>query len=248
MKASKKLSVITASYNSEYTISRTIESILEQSYTNIEYIIVDGASNDQTLSIIDKYRKHILDKVISFKLLSERDNGIADAWNKGLQFATGEVIFFLNSDDWIEYDSISKAMRNFEQNGNMVLYGRCNRYNVEEFLVGSYQKRFFRGRELWNFGFSFTTCFIGSEVFDKLGGFNSDFKIAIDSEFLLRCIKNKVKFLKGDHTVNMREGGVSLNHRDLARQEFRSALLKYGYPSFLVNLIDKIQKKIKKFN
>jgi glycosyltransferase involved in cell wall biosynthesis len=91
-----KISIITASFNSSKTIEQTIQSVLSQSYPNVEYIIIDGASQDETLSIINKYREKIA------VLVSEKDNGIYNAMNKGLKLATGDIIGILNSDDFMK--------------------------------------------------------------------------------------------------------------------------------------------------
>jgi glycosyltransferase involved in cell wall biosynthesis len=91
-----KISIITASFNSAKTIEQTIQSVFSQHYPNVEYIIIDGASQDETLSIIEKYR----DKISIF--ISEKDNGIYNAMNKGLKLATGDIIGILNSDDFMK--------------------------------------------------------------------------------------------------------------------------------------------------
>ena len=92
-------SIITATYNSEKTLERTIKSVLNQSYSNFEYIIIDGNSSDKTLYIIKKYEEEFTKKKLVFKYLSENDKGIYDAWNKGIDLASGEWISFLGSDD-----------------------------------------------------------------------------------------------------------------------------------------------------
>ena len=93
MNSNPLISIITVCYNSEKTISRTIESIINQTYKNIEYIIIDGKSDDKTLEIIDNYKNNIS------KIISEKDNGIYDAFNKGLNICNGDLIGFVNSDD-----------------------------------------------------------------------------------------------------------------------------------------------------
>ncbi len=95
---SLKFSVITVSYNSENTIEKTIKSIIAQKYPDIEYIIIDGGSTDNTVNIIKKYEQQIT------RWISESDQGIYDAMNKGINMASGDVISFLNSDDWYEED------------------------------------------------------------------------------------------------------------------------------------------------
>src|SRR5258705_5340519 len=100
------VSIITIVYNGEKYIEDSIRSVINQSYKNIEYIIIDGGSSDNTVSIIKKYEKQI-----AF-WISEKDKGISDAFNKGIAKATGEIIGILNSDDWYERDTVAKAVTN----------------------------------------------------------------------------------------------------------------------------------------
>src|SRR4051812_33819047 len=95
-----KVSIITVAYNSQATISDTIKSVINQTYKDIEYIIIDGASTDKTLSIVESYK----DKIST--IVSEPDSGIFDGMNKGIQYATGDLIGILNSDDYYENDEV----------------------------------------------------------------------------------------------------------------------------------------------
>ncbi|WP_298781242.1 glycosyltransferase family 2 protein [uncultured Polaribacter sp.] len=235
MISTKKVSIITASFNNLKTIEDTLTSILSQSHNNIELIIIDGCSTDGTLDLIKKREDEFKSKLVSYKLLIESDDGIADAWNKGLKLATGEIIFFLNTDDWISENTVEKAVSLLDINSLELVYGVCNRVDQNKNYLGSFQKEFKKYRELWNFGFSFTTCFCTKKVYDNIGNFNTNYKIAIDSDFLLRCLKNKVKFVKGSQEVFMRIGGISTKHRLIAHKEYKQALIKNGYPKFLVN-------------
>ncbi|MFT5213903.1 MAG: glycosyltransferase involved in cell wall biosynthesis [Patiriisocius sp.] len=236
MSNSKKVSIITASFNNIKTINDTLSSVLNQRYTNIELIIVDGCSSDGTLELIKKRENEFKARLTSYKLVSEKDNGIADAWNKGLRLATGGIVFFLNSDDWISDETVEKAVSYLDVNNLELVYGLCNRVDEDKNYLGSFQKNFTRYRELWNFGFSFTTCFCTKKVYDSIGGFDTNYKIAIDSDFLLRCLKNNVNFIKGSQEVFMRIGGVSTKYRSKAHQEYKQALINNGYPKLLVNL------------
>lgn len=242
-----RVSIITACYNNEKTITKTLESLVQQDYSNLELIVVDGLSKDKTLSIVRNYENRIREKFLDFKIISEKDNGIADAWNKGLNNSTGEIIFFLNSDDWINIDTITKAVKSLGNKKNAILYGICDRYDINERFIESYQKKFFKYREIWNFGFSFTTCFVPRNIYVKVGGFNNDYRIAIDSEFLIRCVKANVDFIRGNHVVNMRLGGVSLRFREEANKEFVFALRENGYSNILINLVSYIKQIIKRF-
>lgn len=230
------VSIITASFNNKSTIEDTFSSVLIQSYPLIEYIIIDGASTDGTIELINNYENKFKEKLNSFKVIIESDDGIADAWNKGLKEATGEIIFFLNSDDWINKNSVKKAVENIDPNNCEISYGVCNRVDNYKNITESFQKQFNKYRVIWNFGFSFTTCFVTRKTYDSIGGFNINYKIAIDSDFLLRCVKKGVQFRKGNHNTFMRLGGVSTKHRLKAHKEYKRALIANGYPKFLVNL------------
>ena len=108
------ISIITVCFNSSKTIRQTIESVLNQTYTNIEYILVDGKSTDNTVAIIEEYAPQFTAKGIVYRWVSEPDAGIYDAMNKGIKLATGEWIGIINSDDWYELD----ACENMLINGN----------------------------------------------------------------------------------------------------------------------------------
>lgn len=235
-KKQNKISIITASYNNVSTIMDTLKSVLEQTYSCIEYIIVDSCSTDGTLDLIKEKQNELVSKLYSFKIISEKDEGIADAWNKGLKLATGEIIFFLNSDDWIDNDTVKLAVDSLNVDACEVVYGVCKRVDKNKIPLKSFQKTFNRYRVLFNFGFSFTTCFITKKTFDKFGGFDKSYKIAIDSDFLLRCVVNNVVFKKSKHNVYMRMGGISTKYRQTAHKEYKKALIRNGYPKFFVNL------------
>lgn len=231
-----KVSIITACYNNVQTIGHTLSSVLSQTFDNIEFIVIDSCSTDGTLELINKRKSDFKSKLTSYKIVSEKDKGIADAWNKGLKLATGDVIFFLNSDDWIHQNTVETAVNSLNIYEKELVYGICNRVDEKQKLIGSFQKQFFKYRVLWNFGFSFTTCFCTKKVFDTVGGFDTNYKIAIDSDFLLRCVKKNVKFIKGNHQVFMRIGGVSTKYRRNAHKEYRKALINNGYSKILSNI------------
>lgn len=230
------VSIITACLNNRDTIEDTFSSILNQTYKFIEYIIVDGESTDGTLKLIEDYKTKFDSDLVNFKFIKEKDGGIAEAWNKGLNLATGDIIFFLNSDDWIPEKTVEKAANNLDIKKLEISYGICNRVDENKRLISRFQNKFFKYRVLLNFGFSFTTCFVTKKVYEKIGGFNTSYKIAIDSHFLLRCVNSGVNFKKKTHEVFMRIGGVSTKHRLAAHKEYKEALIENGYPKFLVEL------------
>ncbi|NBK91491.1 glycosyltransferase [bacterium 1XD21-13] len=117
------VSITTATYNSEKTLARTIESVLNQTYNFIEYIIIDGLSNDNTLQVAEQYRARFEQKGISYTIISESDHGMYDAINKGIQRAKGEIIGNINSDDWYEADTVEKVIKKYNETKFDFMYG-----------------------------------------------------------------------------------------------------------------------------
>ena len=117
------VSIITVCFNSEATISKTIESVLAQTYPEIEYIIVDGASSDNTVSVAEGFKERFTEKNISYTVISEKDNGMYDALNKGARMAHGELVGQINADDWYESDAVEKMVRFYEKEQYDVAWG-----------------------------------------------------------------------------------------------------------------------------
>jgi len=236
------ISIITITFNSEKTLSDTIESILNQSYKNIEYIIVDGKSMDGTLEIIDSYSSRIKDRGILFRLLSEKDKGIGDAWNKGLKMVTGKIVGMLNSDDWYDSNTLELVSNCLNPELAELSYGICKRLNEKKELIEIMQGRFQKNKVYLNFGFSYTTCFLTQKVFDEIGGFNIKYKIAIDSDFLLRCLNHGIIFKRCFNVTYMRLGGVSTKFEKEALYEYQRALSENGYNKLLIFVMGKLKK------
>lgn len=205
-----KVSIITVCFNSAATIRDTIESVLAQDYADIEYIIVDGASRDNTLDIVNEYRGRIA------KVVSEPDKGIYDAMNKGIKMATGDVVGILNSDDFYEQtDVVSKIATAFEANrqtkivfGDLVFVKPDNLEKITRFYsLPNYAP--------WKLRFGWMpphpATFIKKEVYDKFGLYKTDFKIAADYELFVRMLLvNKVAFTHLNKVlIRMRSGGAS---------------------------------------
>ena len=117
------VSILTVSFNSAKTISRTIESVLNQTYQNIEYIIIDGNSTDNTVEIAESYRHQFEEKGISYTVISEPDKGMYDGLNKGAKIAIGELVGQINSDDWYEPDAIATMVQLFKEKNYDVAWG-----------------------------------------------------------------------------------------------------------------------------
>ncbi len=179
------ISIITPTYNSAATIQDTIESVLSQTYRNVEYIIVDGASKDGTTDIIASYG----DKVAKF--ISEKDGGIYDAMNKGVLLAAGDIVGILNSDDFYAYaDAIKDVVDAFESDADIgIVYGdllyidaKDTTKTVRVWGSGDYKDGLFESG--WHP--PHPSFFVRKSIYDKYGIFNTDFKIAADYELMLR--------------------------------------------------------------
>lgn len=203
-----KITVITISYNSDKYIEQTIKSVLNQTYDDFEYIIVDGNSSDNTVNIIKKYSDRLT-------FISESDKGIYNAMNKGLKMATGDAISFLNSDDFFaDSNVLSDVCAFFEKNKTDAVF--ANLKIVDELdtskLIRFYKSDIFTLKKL-KFGVMppHPSMFIKSKLFRSFGGFDEEFKLSSDFELVTRFFyKYRASFSYFDRIVSiMRNGGVS---------------------------------------
>lgn len=245
-----KVSVVTVTYNSAETIEDTINSVINQDYGNIEYIIIDGVSKDNTLQIVDKY-KHKIAKVIS-----EKDGGIYDAISKGINLATGEIVVALNSDDmYASTDVISKVVEVFKNTHAEAVYGDLNYVDridtskvIRKWKAGNYKKGYF----VKGWMPPHPTFFVKKHCYQKYGTFNLSLKSAADYELMLRFIhvhEIKVAYIP-KLIVNMRAGGqsnVSFKNRFKANREDRKAWEINGLKPGMFTLIRKPLSKIKQY-
>ena len=200
-----KLSIITICYNSQSSIVNTIESIKNQTINNLEYIIIDGGSSDRTIDIIKNYK--IVDSFIS-----EKDNGIYDAFNKGIKNATGDIIGFLNSDDiFHDENSLKTILDSFDDDTDCV-FGDLVYTNDK-----NQTKRIWRGSPYKKGAFkkgwmpAHPTFYCKKSVYEKCGFYKDEYKIAGDFELMLRFLEKyniKSKYISKT-IVNMKLGGVS---------------------------------------
>ncbi len=200
-----KISIITACYNADATIERTIKSVLNQSYKNIEYIIVDGGSSDKTLDIIKSYSHGISNMV------SEPDKGIYDALNKGITLATGDFIGFLHADDAFASSQIIEKITQLATNSDAV-YGDLQYVSENEKVIRHWESGLFSLKALKRGWMPpHPTLYIKRELYDKIGHFNLEYKIASDYDLMLRLLSIpnlKVAYLP-EVVVLMRVGGAS---------------------------------------
>ena len=204
-----KFSLITVTYNSDKTLIYTIKSVLSQTYPNIEYIIVDGASKDNTVSIIKEYEPKFNGRM---KWISERDKGLYDAMNKGIRMATGDVVGILNSDDLFMDDKVLADIAAAFDGQTDAMFGNLyfvNQEDVNQIVrvwKGSPYKSFKSG---WHP--AHPTFYVRREVYEKYGGFDTTFDVSADFELMLRFIEKhgiRTKYLDR-YMVRMRMGGES---------------------------------------
>ena len=205
-----KVTIITITYNSAATLEDTLRSVVNQDYPNIEYLIIDGKSKDNTLQIVDKYK----DKIT--KVVSEKDKGLYDALNKGIALATGDIVGMLHSDDLYESNHVvSDIVKTFEKNpsadgvyADLVFVERNDINKVTRtWESGDYEE----GDFLSGWMPPHPTFFVRKECYERFGGFNTSLRLSADYELMLRMIhKNKIKLAYLPKVVvKMRMGGVS---------------------------------------
>lgn len=220
-----KISIITVTYNSDKTLQDCIESVLLQTYPDIEYILVDGLSTDRTVDIIQENESRFNGRL---RWISEKDTGLYDAMNKGIRMATGDVVGMLNSDDFFTTNDVIETMvHSFKDKDIDAIYGDIHFVkptNIKK-CVRYYSSAFFRPF-LFRFGLqpAHPSFYCKKLWYDKLGGYRLDMKIAADFELLTRFLhKHKLKttYLKKNF-VTMRTGGLStcsLYHRHILNIE-----------------------------
>ena len=202
-----KISIITVCYNSRDTIEKTFQSIKSQSYQNIEYIVVDGGSNDGTLKIIELYNKEIT------KYISESDKGLYDAMNKGIALATGELIGILNSDDVFTDNKVIENIIKFHKKNNV----DASLGNVTQFSKGGKTVRKYSAKnwipEKLKFGFMppHPSIFFKKELFEKHGNYHLDYVSGADYELIVRFfLKHNISWKFSNITTTaMLIGGIS---------------------------------------
>ena len=235
-----KISIITVCYNSEKTIEDTLRSVFEQNYENIEHIIIDGGSTDRTLAVVATAGAHVA------KIVSEPDNGIYDAMNKGIALATGDVIGFINADDFYPTPEVLALVASaFESSGADCCYGDLCYVQQDDV---SKTVRYWRSAPfspgLFDRGWCppHPTFFVRREVCVRLGGFDLSFNIAADFELMMRYLEAAQitsRYIP-QVLVKMRLGGItnrSLINIFKQNIEIRRALSNIGRRSSLVGFL-----------
>lgn len=247
-----KISIITATFNSAATVRDAIESVLRQTYKDIEYIIKDGGSQDETVSIAKEYEPRFEGRM---KIISERDGGIYDALNKGIEAATGEVVGFLHSDDFFTSDDvIAQVADTFEADESLdAIYGDIHFVKEGELdkCVRYYSSAdFTRERMMQGLIPAHPSFYCRREVYHKYGMFDTSFKVAADFEQLLRFIyvnTINTKYIPKDF-VTMRTGGAStsgIKARATIMKEHLRAFQEHGIKNNVFRLSSRYPYKIK---
>jgi glycosyltransferase involved in cell wall biosynthesis len=221
-----KISIITVCYNSEKTIEETIRSVVKQTYQNIEYIIIDGASNDKTLEIIEKYKNKIA------TLISEKDDGVYNAMNKGIKAATGDLLFFLNADDvFINELVVEKFAEEAGKTDAGILLGNIlmlNKYTGELY----YEKQEHIDKiQLINSTVFHPASFFRKEVFEKYGNYNENYKIVSDYEWYVKYFLNggDYKYVDSPISIFSLGDGLSSNSQQNNNHKHERIMVQQKY-------------------
>lgn len=189
-------SIITVCFNSEKTIERTIKSVWKQSFQDYEYIIVDGASRDRTMDIVRQYEPMFEGRM---KWVSEADQGIYDAMNKGIAMASGELIGIVNSDDYYEQDALEKVMQVYDGYDYSVIYGLLRTVLNEKEVMVYLKNHEFLEKDM----IAHPSCFVAKKVYERFGRYSLQYPYSADYEFMLRIKKQKeVRFMKTYHILS----------------------------------------------
>jgi glycosyltransferase involved in cell wall biosynthesis len=242
-----KISIITIVFNGEGTIAKAIESVLCQQDVEIEYIVIDGCSQDKTLEAIAPYQKQLT------HLISEKDEGIYDAMNKGIKLASGDVVGILNADDFYANPKVlSLVMHQFSDSRVDAVYGDLVYFRPEnpDKIVRSYRSHQFHPAKLSR-GLipAHPTLFLRKKVYERFGLFNSSYKIAGDFEFMIRIFKAEIinaKYLPMV-MVRMQMGGIStggLRNTLLLLKENRRACRENGISTSYLRLLSRYPRKL----
>lgn len=202
-----KISLITVAFNAGNTIERCIQSVIRQTFKNVEYIIIDGVSTDSTIQVIDQYKEYIN------IFLSEPDHGIYDAMNKGIRLATGDVVGLLNADDFFKDNSIlGTVAETFKQQNTPIIYGDLDFVNSQGKIVRKWRSgQYAQGMFNWGWMPPHPTFYCKRELFYTLGFYSLEYGTAADYELMLRFmhLNNINTFYIKKVLIGMEIGGIS---------------------------------------
>lgn len=245
-----KISVITVCFNSARTLGDTLESVAAQTHLDIEHIVVDGASTDGTLKIIERYRKHVA------LLISEPDQGIYEAMNKGLRVATGEVIGFLNADDvYADSGVVERVSAIMAKDGLDALFGDAEFVSPDRpnQPVRRYRSERFRPERIaWGWMPAHPALFLRRRVYESYGLFRTDYRIAGDFEYCARIFHRNTLLYRSlpETLVRMRTGGISTSgwrNTVLLNREVLRACRENGIDTNILKIFSKYPAKLMEF-
>ena len=199
-----KISIITITYNSEKTLEETIKSVVAQNYSNLEYLIIDGNSKDGTLKIIERYRNKIS------LVISEPDKGISDAFNKGIHYATGDIIGIINSDDLLAPNTLRVLSDNYDESidvyrGNTVIWNETTDTKISMKPTMAFSLYDFKRPRVCH-----PSTFITKHAYNKYGTYKINFKYRMDLDLLIRLYNRGAKFkLLSNDLAIFRLGGTT---------------------------------------
>lgn len=242
-----KISVITVCYNGARTLERSLQSVAVQDWPSIEHIVIDGASTDGTREILERFRPRLE------YFVSEPDNGIYDAMNKGLAHATGDVVCFLNADDQYASANVLSKVAILMQDRNLdALMGDVGFFHERNFkrMVRRYRSEYFRPSRLaWGWMPAHPALFLSKEVIQRVGLFKTDYLIAGDFEFIVRVFHGHA--LRYQHLsevlVKMQTGGVSTSGwkaKIRLNKEVLRACRENGLQTNMLKILSKYPAKI----
>lgn len=218
------VSLITVCYNSEKTIRKTLESVLAQTYPNIEYLIIDGKSADNTVAVAEEYKEKFAQKGYAYRIVSEKDKGIYDAMNKGIGLATGELIGIINSDDWYEPIAVETAVNTYKEEPYDLFYADINLIRADGSVIVKHSRldKYPSSRH-WNH----PTTFITKKTYEEQGGYLCK-TIYDDYDLILRLRRaGKKVAIRNVVLANFRTGGVS-NEKNV-KKCIQRIKARYGY-------------------
>lgn len=243
-----KISIVTATWNSGATLRHTMQSVLSQSYSDIEHIIVDGGSSDNTMEIVHELEAEYQGRL---RYISEKDRGLYDAMNKGIEMATGEIVGILNSDDFYTSTDILYTVASAFENDIDAVYGDIHYVDNGDLntCVRYYSSKIF-SRKLMRLGFmpAHPSFYCKKSVYNRFGTFNIDYRIGADFENLLRLIfvnRIRIQYVEKDF-VTMRTGGASTSgiasHKQILQDHQRAFKENGVYSNILLESLRYVYK------
>ena len=225
-----KISIVTIAYNCAGEIEDTIKSVLSQKYDNKEYVIIDGASTDGTMEVVNRYKDSI-DVIVS-----EPDKGRSDAFNKGIEKSSGEYIVMMNAGDLLAEDALNKFANAFVP-GYDVIKGNTIRWNAETGFKSVERPVINYPAIPWNFLVCHQSTYISKSAYERFGGYEVDLRVAMDFELMLRFTKCGAKFYSIDEDLAVfRMGGISQPSGKRRYEEMKYAMLKTEHGKLNTNI------------